>query len=264
MADAQAQATLTGIKTQSSKGGSKDTANELRFEDDNGKEYIWFHAQKDFFRTIVNDAFDYVGNNETVKVELTRKEVIGENWFMDITKDVMHNMGNDLHVKVKGDIFYTGGATYQLKLEKDSNSKIGGDLGFDVTGKTQIKSQADIALESSTGKLSLKAGTGDLMAEGMTIKIKGATSVAIESTGTISLKAGASTIDLGPGGVNIVGAMVKVNSGGAASSAGSALSASPTAPTEAKTEDTIAADKKDDYQKNFDDPIPKDESTSSS
>jgi type VI secretion system secreted protein VgrG len=253
--------TLSGIKTQSSKGGSNDTASELRFEDKKDSEYIWFHAQKDFFRTIVHDAFDYIGNNETIKVELTRKEVIGENWFMDITKDVMHNMGKDLHVKVAGDIFYTGGATYQVKLEKDLSAKVGGDLGLDVGGKTQLKSQADIVLESSTGKLSLKAGTGDLMAEGMTIKIKGATTVAIEGGVSVSLKAGGSTINLGPAGVDIVGAMVKVNSGGSAGSAGSALSASPTAPTEAKTEDTISAAKKDDYKKNFDDPIPKDSSS---
>jgi type VI secretion system secreted protein VgrG len=254
--------TLTGLKTQSSPKGSKDTANELRFEDKKDSEYIWLHAQKDFFRTIVNDAFDYIGHNETVKVELTRKEVIGENWFMDITKDVMHNMGKDLHVKVAGDIFYTGGATYQVKLEKDYSAKIGGDLGIDVTGKTQLKSQADIALESATGKLSLKAGMGDLMAEGMTIKIKGATTVAIEAGVSISLKAGASSISLGPAGVTIDGPLVKVNSGGSGAAAGSALSASPTAPTEAKTEDTISAAKKDDYKKNFDDPIPKDESSS--
>lgn len=254
--------TLTGLKTQSSKGGSKDTANELRFEDKKDSEYIWFHAQKDFFRTIVHDAFDYVGNNETVKVELTRKEVIGENWFMDITKDVMHNMGKDLHVKVAGDIFYTGAATYQLKLDKDMSVKAGGDLGFDIGGKTQLKSQADIALESSTGKLSLKAGTGDLMAEGMTIKIKGATTVAIEGGVSVSLKAGGASVSLGPAGVTIDGPLVKINSGGSGSAAGSALSASPTAPTDAKTEDTISASKKDDYKKNFDDPIPKDESSS--
>ena len=255
--------TVSGIKTQSSKGGSNDTANELRFEDKKDSEYVWFHAEKDYFRTIENDAFDYVGNNETIKVELTRKEVIGENWFMDITKDVMHNMGKDLHVKVAGDIFYTGGATYQLKLEKDFSAKAGGDFGFDVGGKTQLKSQADIALESSTGKLSLKAGTGDLMAEGMTIKIKGATTVAIEGGVSVSLKAGASLVNVGPSGVDIVGAMVNINSGGSAGSAGSALSASPTAPTEAKKEDSIGSDKQDDYKKSFDDPIPADESSSS-
>jgi len=249
-------ATVGGIKTQSSKDGSADTANELRFEDKKDSEYIWLRAEKDYFRTVEHDAFDWIGNNESVKVVLTRKEVIGENWFMDITKDVMHNMGKDLHVKVAGDIFYTGGATYQLKLDKDFSAKAGGDFGFDVGGKTQLKSQADIALESSTGKLSLKAGIGDLMAEGMTIKIKGATTVAIEGGVEVSLKAGSSFIDIGPSGVSIVGPMVMINSGGAAGSAGSALSASPTAPTEAKKEDSITSAKKSDYNKTFDDPMP--------
>ncbi|MGZ5157604.1 MAG: type VI secretion system Vgr family protein [Caldimonas sp.] len=257
------QATVSGVKTQSSKEGTAKLANELRFDDKKDSEYIWFHAEKDFHRMVENDAFDWVGNNESVKVVLTRKEVIGENWFMDITKDVMHNMGKDLHVNVAGDIFYTGGATFQLKLKKDFNAKVGspadgGDLGIDVGGKTQLKSNADIVLESSTGKLSLKAGTGDLMAEGMSIKIKGATTVAIEGGIQVSLKAGSSFVDIGPAGVSIVGTMVMINSGGSAAAASSALSASPTAPTDAKKEDSITPEKKSDYNKTFDDPMPDD------
>jgi len=251
--------TVSGMKTQSSKEGTAKLANELRFDDKKDSEYIWFHAQKDFHRLVENDAFDWIGHNESVKVVLTRKEVIGENWFMDVTKDVMHNLGKDLHVKVAGDIFYTGGATYQLKLEKDYSAKLGGDFGVDVGGKTQIKSSGDIVLESSTGKLSLKAGSADLMAEGMTIKIKGATTVAIEGGVSVSLKAGGSFVNVGPSGVDISGPMVKINSGGSAGSAGSALAASPTAPTEAKKEDTITPEKKSDYNKTFDDPLPEEE-----
>jgi type VI secretion system secreted protein VgrG len=148
------QATVSGLKTQSSKEGTAKLANELRFDDKKGSEYIWFHAEKDFHRLVENDAFDWIGHNESVKVVLTRKEVIGENWFMDITKDVMHNMGKDLHVKVAGDIFFTGGATYQLKLEKDYSAKLGGDFGVDVGGKTQLKSSGDIVLQSGTGGVS--------------------------------------------------------------------------------------------------------------
>ncbi|MEO8523094.1 MAG: type VI secretion system tip protein TssI/VgrG [Caldimonas sp.] len=250
------QATVSGVKTQSSKEGTAKLANELRFDDKKDKEYIWFHAEKDFHRLVEHDAFDWVGNNESVKVVMTRKEVIGENWFMDITKDVMHNMGKDLHVKVAGDIFYTGAATYQLKLDKDFNAKIGADLGLDVGGKTHIKSKDDIVLESSSGKLSLKAGSsGDLLAEGMTIKIKGATTIAIEAGTQLSLKAGSSFVDIGPAGVSIVGSMVMINSGGAAGAAGPALAASPVAPTDAKMEDSITSKKKTDYNKTFDDPM---------
>ncbi len=218
-------------------------------------EYVWFHGQKDFHRVIENDAFDYVGNNETVKVELTRNEVIGENWFMDVTEDVMHHVGKDLHVNVDGDIFFTGAATWQMKIDKDVSAKAGGDLGIEVGGKTQLKSQADIALQTSTGKLSLKADVGDLMAEGMTIKIKGATTVAIEAGISVSLKAGASFVNVGPAGVDIVGPLVKVNSGGSAGSAGSALKASPTAPTEAKKEASLDPAQASSYDENFDDPM---------
>ena len=115
-------------------------------------------------------------------------------------------------------------------------------------------------LESSSGKLSLKAGSsGDLLAEGMTIKIKGATTVAIEGGTQVSLKAGSSFVDIGPSGVTIVGTMVMINSGGAAGAAGPALAASPTAPTEAKKEDSTTSAKKTDYNKTFDDPMPDDQ-----
>ena len=47
--------------------------------------------------------------------------------------------------------------------------------------------------------------------------------------------------------------MVKVNSGGGGSAA---RRPSPTAPTEAKKEDSITPEKKSDYDKTFDDPLP--------
>ena len=253
------EATVAGIKSRSSKDGTATTANEVRIEDKKGSEYIWLQAQKDFHRLVKHDAFDWIGNNESVKVKLTRNEVIGENWFMDITKDVMHNMGKDLHVNVAGDIFYTGGATYQLKLAKDMSAKVGADLGFDVGGKTQLKSVGDIVLQSTTGKLSLKAGdAGDVLAEGLTIKIKAGTTVAIEGTAGVSLKCGGSFVNVGPAGVDIVGPLVKINSGGAGGSASAALAASPTAPTEAKKEELLTSAKASDYDKTFDDPMPTD------
>ena len=45
-------ATASGIKTHSTKEGGADNHNELRFEDDKGKEHIWFQAEKDFHRLV--------------------------------------------------------------------------------------------------------------------------------------------------------------------------------------------------------------------
>ncbi len=56
------------------------------------------------------------------------------------------------------------------------------------------------------------------------VHIKGGMNVVIEAGMQISIKAGGSSIVLGPDGVSITGAMVKINSGG---SPGSGSGASP-------------------------------------
>jgi type VI secretion system secreted protein VgrG len=213
------QATVSGLRTRSSKGGSAATANELRFDDAKDKEYLWLQAQKEYRRFVKDNAFDMVEKNETVKVKLTRKEVIGENWYLNVAKDVMHEVGKDLHVKVAGDIFFTGAATLQFGTTKEMSIKT--DADFDVTakGKVQVKANGNIVIEAG--------GPG----------------------GQITLKAGSSSVVLGPAGVTIDGTLVKVNCGG------SAGAASPKEPAEAKNQEDLTPGKATDYDKLFEDPI---------
>jgi len=229
------RATVSGWRTHSSKGGDDKMFNELRFDDEKTKEYVWLQAQKDFYRSVKENAFDMVLKNETVKVKLTRKEVIGENWYMNVGKDVMHEFGKDLHVKVAADIFFTGGATYQLQVAKDLSGKVGGDAGLIVEGKLQLKV------------------TGDMVAEADNIKMKAKSDIVLEAgpSGSITIKAGGSKVVLDSSGVAIVGTMVKINSGGGGGSAGSA---SPTKPTEAKNQEELTPGKETDYDKLFEDP----------
>jgi type VI secretion system secreted protein VgrG len=229
-------ATVSGIKTRSSKSGTKDTANELRFEDKKDSEYVWFQAQKDHFHIVKKNVFEMIGENETIKVKLTRKDVVGENFFQDIGKDVMQQVGKDLHQTVAGDVFLNGAATYQIKLAKDYSAAVGGDYGLKITGKTAVKSTGDVLITSDSGGVHLKATSG----------------VVIECAAGITLKCGGSLVSLTSAGVDIVGAMVKVNSGGGGSSA---TAASPTEAAEAKKEESTTPGKATDYDKQFDDPI---------
>jgi type VI secretion system secreted protein VgrG len=249
-------ATVSGIKTQSSKQGTNDTASELRFEDAKDKEYIWFQAQKDYFRLVENDAFDFVQKNLTTKVKLTQKEVIGENWYLDVGKDVMHKFGKDHHTTVAGDIFLTSAATYQGSIDKDITIYGGGDTGVDLKGKLALKVGGDIVV-STNGKLSLKA-TGDLLGAGMNVHFKANANIVLEATAGITLKVGGSLVNIGPAGVDIVGPMVKINSGGGGGSATAAADASPAKPADAKQHEDIKPDKATDYDKLFEDPIKKD------
>lgn len=267
-----ANSDISGWRTHSTKNGAADARHELRFDDKTGKEYVWLQSQKNFHRHVKEDAFDWIEMNETKKVKLTRKEVVGENWYVNVGKDVMHDLGKDLHTKVAGDIFTTGAATYQLKLEKDFNAKVGADYGLDVTGKTAVKAGGDINLQSggagnfkTTGnlvgeagaKLSLKA-TADLLMQAVNIKAKGSAEIVLEATAGIKIVCGGSVITLGPAGVTIDGPLVKVNCGGGGGSAGaaeSAAAAEPKAPEDAMNQELLTSAKATDYDKLFEDPL---------
>jgi type VI secretion system secreted protein VgrG len=250
-----ANATMSGIKTRSSKSGTADNANELRFEDKKDSEYVWFQAEKDFYRYVKKDSYEWVGQNETLKTVKDRKDVVGEAWSLDVGKDVMHNFGKDLHLTVAGDIFYNGKATWQVKLAKDLNSEVGGDVGAKVTGKFGVKATGNILL-TSDAEVHIK-GTSKIAAEGAQISLKATGGVVIDCPAGVTLKCGGSLVALTPAGVDIVGTLVNINSGGGGGSAGSATAASPTAPNDAKKLDDITPSKSSDYDKNFDDPLKK-------
>lgn len=258
--------------SHSTKGGAADAHNELRFCDAKDKEHVWFQAQKDSYRLVKGDTFDHLEMNETKKVKLTRKEVIGENWYVNVTKDVMHELGKDLHTKVAGDIFTTGGATWQVMLTKDYGLKVGADAGIDVTGKTALKSGGDVNVQSdgkinlkatgnlvgeATGKVSLKSAA-DVLLEGLNIKAKGGTEIVLEASMGIKIVCGSSVITLGPAGVTIDGPLVKVNCGGGGGSAGAAESAAAAEPkevAEALFQEELQPAKAEDYEKLLADPL---------
>ena len=53
--------TQSGVLSRSTKSGTPDNFNELRFEDKAGEEHIYFHAEKDFERVVENDDILRVG-----------------------------------------------------------------------------------------------------------------------------------------------------------------------------------------------------------
>jgi type VI secretion system secreted protein VgrG len=96
-------ATQSGIKSRSSKGGAEANFNEIRFEDLKGSEQLYIHAEKnqdsvvendethavghDRSKSIVhdeltkvgNDRTETVGNNESIAIGVSRSEQVGAN-----------------------------------------------------------------------------------------------------------------------------------------------------------------------------------------
>ena len=96
-----ANATQSGIKTRSSKGGAAGAglkngpgdANAIRFEDKAGAEQLWLHAQKDQLTEVENDEDKWVGNDRRKTIDRDETNVI----HRDRTETVDRNEKIDVH-----------------------------------------------------------------------------------------------------------------------------------------------------------------------
>ncbi|AJG14178.1 type VI secretion system Vgr family protein [Pseudomonas shirazica] len=96
------------IKSQTHKG---DGFNELRFEDELGKEEVFIHAQR--------DQNNVVGNDETTRVGRNRVEQVGNDEHL--------NIGNDFRQETGGDHTQLIGQTCHVDIKQDLIEKIGND-----------------------------------------------------------------------------------------------------------------------------------------
>ena len=224
--DLPAQATVTGIRTHSSKSGGAENFNELRFDDKKGSEYVWMQAEKDYHRLVKNDVHDTIKNDHWQEVLKNSQGKVGENFTFSVGKISTVSLTGDTH----------------LKLGADLNSKLGGAFNMDVGAATAIKAAAAVAVTSGAS-MDLNAGAGMNLTAASFMNAK-AIKIVLDAGMELCIKAGASFITLNASGVVIQGPMVKINCGGAAGSAKEAAKASPPAPKEPgeqkKNEDPLA------------------------
>lgn len=224
--------TKTYIKTNSSKGG--DGHNELLFDDKEDKEQVYLHAQKDMDVRVRNDSKERIYGN--------RHQIIG--WEKDGSKggDQRELVYQDKHLNVKrhqvehiegnyqltiGEGAAEDGGQVDIVVEKDKLERIGGDDHVVVEGSRNEQLKGGLSQEIG-GDIHAKA-RGNISAEAGgagEIHLKAGMKVIIEAGMQLSLVGPGGFVDIGPAGVTIQGAMVKINSGG---SAGSGSGCSPEA-----------------------------------
>lgn len=175
--------TKSTIKTNSSKGGGG--FNEIRFEDNKGKEQLFIHAESRQDNRVKGDSLEWIGKDRHLIVK------------------------NDQFEKVEGD--------KHLQVLADQNEKVGGNVSLAATGDIQIESQGNYGLGIQQ----------NIHLKGMQIVIEAATG--------ITLKVGGNFVTVDSSGVAVKGAMLLLNSGGAALSGSGS---SPTAPVEPKEADS--------------------------
>ncbi|HJR29836.1 MAG TPA: type VI secretion system tip protein TssI/VgrG [Pseudomonas sp.] len=103
-----ANATQSGVKSRSSKGGSPANFNEIRMEDKKGAEQLFIHAEKNQDIEVENDETHWVGhdrnktidNDETVHVKHDRTETVDNNEDISIGVNRTERVGSNETINI--------------------------------------------------------------------------------------------------------------------------------------------------------------------
>jgi len=162
--------TMSTIKSNSSEGGGG--FNEIRFEDKEGDEQIFIHAEKDEDVRIKNDCREWIGNER----------------HLIVTTDQIEQVDGDKHLTVKGDQNEKIDGTISIEAGSDIQEKAGSNYGFEAGSDIHIKGGMNVVIEAGL-QLSIKAGSSfvDLGPAGVSIS---GTLVNINSGGAAGSGAG--------------------------------------------------------------------------
>ena len=216
----------SGIKTRSSKGGSVETFNELRFDDTLGSETLTIHAEKDQNLSVEHDEshfvghdrFDEVVNDETIKIGHDRTEDVGNDEIVNVVHDRTQTVGNDENLTVDKNRTHTitvdetlsVGKNRKTDIVKNDTSNIGENYTMSV-GKDEQRAVGDNRTTSVGKNETLDVGKTIIVQAGDEIVFKaGSAQITLSKSGDISIKGANITIE-GSGNVILKGSKVQSN-----------------------------------------------------
>jgi type VI secretion system secreted protein VgrG len=194
-----ANATMSGVKSRSSKGGNG--FNEIRFEDKKDEEQIFIHGQKDQDINIKNDCFETIGNDKHLVVENNRNEEvkadhvekIGKDRQLSVTGKEVKKVTGDLALTVDGDVAEVFKKNHSMQVTDDSNIK-----------------GSNIYIEA-TDNITLKVGGTSISIEAGGVVIKTDSDIELDAGAKIDVKSGADTNIKSGGSASIKGSAVNIN-----------------------------------------------------
>ena len=197
--------TISGLKTHSTDKGKDTNYNELKFDDNIGKELVNFQAERDFNRL--------VKNNDTLKVGYDTKDK--GNQTIDIYNDrtVTLDKGNDALTITTGNRSVTisaGNDTLTLSKGNRTVTLDKGNYALTVTeGNHEIKVDAGTSSITAAKSLTLTVGSSSIKLEPGGITIQG-TQVTIKADLANSIS-GATVEVKGPGSVTVKRGVINLN-----------------------------------------------------
>ncbi|MBL4764875.1 MAG: type VI secretion system tip protein VgrG [Colwellia sp.] len=210
-----ANATMSGVKSRSSKGGAG--FNEIRLEDKKGDEQIFIHGEKNQDINIKNDCFETIGNDRHLIIKNDQIELVENNRNEEVKADHIEKIGKDRHLEVIGKEAKKVGNSLSLTVTGDVAEVFKANHSMQVTDDSYIKG-ANICIEA-TDNITLKVGGSSISIEASGITIKTGSDIKLDAGANINIESGANTkikaggmADIDAGGIaSVKGSMVNIN-----------------------------------------------------
>jgi len=141
-----ANATQSGIKSRSSKGGGEANFNEIRFEDKKGSEQVYIHAEKnqdivvenDETHSVGHDRKKDIGNDETTSVGHNRTETVGSNETITIGSNRAEKVGVNETIQIGQNRSITVGGSETATVALQRTHSVGVNETISVGAAQQI------------------------------------------------------------------------------------------------------------------------------
>ncbi|MDR0786991.1 MAG: type VI secretion system tip protein VgrG [Gemmatimonadota bacterium] len=195
--------TRSGLRTGSTPEGSTGTFNELRFEDKNGEEHIYLHAEKELRVMVETDKLTEIGQHEGIFIKGGRYTEIsgemGQGEAGDLSEEGLENTGPEygdtLRVEKKRLIWV--GDTELHQVDKGYTLEVAeGSQNIQVRDDQIVKIQeGDSSMHISRGNQLIKVSQGKIQTEAMQ---------------SIEFKVGSNSIVIDQQGITLKGMMVKI------------------------------------------------------
>lgn len=222
-----ANKTQSGVKSRSSKDGTPDNFNEIRFEDKKGSEEVYIHAEKDQNNvvennettqvgvnrtenvgndetiTIGNNRTEQVGVNETISIGSNRTETVGANESITIAISRARTVGVNDAITVGAAQEITVGAAQATNVGidqstavgnnqsntvgKDRSSDVGDNDTLNVGKKLTIEAGEEVLLKTGKASILMKKD-GTITIEGKDITLKGSGDISAKASKKVTIK----------------------------------------------------------------------------
>jgi type VI secretion system secreted protein VgrG len=147
--DLPANQTQSGILTRSSKGGTPDNANALRFEDKMGEEEVWLHAEKDQRIEVEHDESHWVGHDrkktidhdETTLVKHDRTETVDHDETITVHNNRKERVDHNEKISIGDNRHEDVGKNEDIHIGHSRSVHIG-DHKSETIGKTKAETVA--------------------------------------------------------------------------------------------------------------------------